>query len=67
MAYIPTDDKIENTNLSINIQENKVIILYDGAYSSLDIEEDDIFKLTSKKIILVKNTAYSFLNSAAFI
>lgn len=46
MAYEPTDEKIEDTNISINIQENKIRIMSGGAYTSLDIEED-IYKLTN--------------------
>lgn len=42
-AYGPTDDKIEDTNISINIQENKIRIMFGGAYSNLEIEEN-IFK-----------------------
>jgi len=40
MAYEATEDKIEDRNLSINIQENKIRAISDGAYSYLDIEED---------------------------
>lgn len=40
MAYGPTEDKIEDTNISINIQENKIRLMSGGAYSNLDIEED---------------------------
>jgi len=29
-AYGPTDDKIEDTNISINIQENKIRIMFGG-------------------------------------
>jgi len=46
MAYVPTENKIEDTNISINIQENKIRILSGGAYSNLDIE-DDISKSTN--------------------
>lgn len=46
MAYEPTEDKIEDTNISINIQENKIRIMSGGAYSNLEIEED-ISKLTN--------------------
>ncbi len=42
-AYGPTDDKIEDTNISINIQENKIRIMFGGTYSNLEIEEN-IFK-----------------------
>jgi len=42
-AYGPTEDKIEDTNISINIQENKIRIMFGGAYSNLEIEEN-IFK-----------------------
>lgn len=46
MAYGPTEDKIEDTNISINIQENKIRIMSGGAYSNLEIEED-ISKLSN--------------------
>ncbi|WP_394883702.1 hypothetical protein [Clostridium tertium] len=46
MAYGTTEDKIEDTNISINIQENKIKIMCGGAYSNLEIEED-ISKLTN--------------------
>ena len=46
MAYGPTEDKIEDTKLSLNIQENKIRIMFGGAYSSLEIEEN-IFKLVN--------------------
>lgn len=46
MAYGPTEDKIEDTNLSINIQENKIKLMSGGAYTNLEIEED-ISKLTN--------------------
>ncbi|WP_300382292.1 hypothetical protein [Clostridium sp.] len=46
MAYGPTKDKIEDTNLSINIQENKIKLMSGGAYTNLEIEED-ISKLTN--------------------
>lgn len=46
MAYGPTEDKIEDTNISLSIQENKIRIMFGGAYSNLDIDED-IFKLTN--------------------
>lgn len=45
-AYGPTEDKIEDTNLSINIQENKIKLMSDGAYTNLEIEED-ISQLTN--------------------
>ena len=40
MAYGPTEDKIEDSNISINIQENKIKIMSGGAYTNLEIEED---------------------------
>ena len=46
MVYEPTADKIEDTNLSINIQENKIRLMSGGAYTNLEIEED-ISKLTN--------------------
>ena len=46
MAYGPTEDKIEDTKLSLNIQENNIRIMFGGAYSSLEIEEN-IFKLVN--------------------
>lgn len=46
MGYGPTEDKIEDTNISINIQENKIRIISGAAYSNLEIEED-ISKLTN--------------------
>lgn len=46
MAYGPTEDKIEDTNISLSIQENKIRIMFGGAYSNLDIEED-MFKLAN--------------------
>ena len=46
MAYGPTEDKIEDTNLSINIQENKIKLMSGGAYTSFEIEED-MSKLTN--------------------
>ena len=46
MAYGPTENKIEDTNLSINIQENKIKLMSGGAYTNLEIEED-ISKLTN--------------------
>ena len=46
MAYGPTEDKIEDTNLSIAVQENKVRLMFGGAYTNLEIEED-MFKLSN--------------------
>lgn len=46
MSYEQTQDKREDTNISISLQENKIIIMSGGAYSSLEIEED-ISKLTN--------------------
>lgn len=46
MAYGPTEDKIEDSNISINIQENKIKIMSGGAYTNLEIDED-ISKLTN--------------------
>lgn len=46
MAYGPTEDKIEDTNLSINIQENEIKLMSGGAYTSFEIEED-MSKLTN--------------------
>lgn len=46
MAYGPTEDKIKDTNLSINIQENNIKLMSGGAYTNLKIEED-ISKLTN--------------------
>lgn len=46
MAYEPVEDKIENTNISINIQENKIRVTSGGAYSELETEED-IFRLSN--------------------
>ncbi|MDB2106648.1 hypothetical protein [Clostridium paraputrificum] len=46
MAYESGEGKIENTNISINIQENKIRITSGGAYSDLETEED-IFRLTN--------------------
>lgn len=46
MAYGPTEDKIEDTNISLSIQENKIRIIFGGVYSNLDIEEN-MFKLTN--------------------
>ncbi|MGL5087184.1 MAG: hypothetical protein ACRC68_15965 [Clostridium sp.] len=40
MAYVITDEKIEDTNIAINIQENKIRLISGGAYSSIDLEED---------------------------
>lgn len=42
----PTEDKIEDTNISLSIQENKIRIMFGGTYSNLEIEED-MFKLTN--------------------
>ena len=38
--------RIKDTNLSINIQENKIKLMSGGAYTNLEIEED-ISKLTN--------------------
>lgn len=46
MVYEPTADKIEDTNLSINIQENKIRLMSGGAYTNLEVEED-LSKLTN--------------------
>lgn len=46
MLYEPTKDKIEDTNISINIHENKIRIMSGGAQANLEIEED-ISKLTN--------------------
>lgn len=46
MYYEATDVKIEDVNLSINIQENKIRTLLRGASGSLAIKED-ISKLTN--------------------
>lgn len=46
MAYEPVEDKIENTNISINIQENKIRVTSGWAYSELETEED-IFRLSN--------------------
>lgn len=46
MAYGPVENKIEDTNISINIQENKIRITSGGAYSDLE-KEEDIFRLTN--------------------
>ena len=46
MAQEPVEDKIENTNISINIQENKIRVTSGGAYSELETEED-IFRLSN--------------------
>ena len=46
MAYGPTEDKIEDINISINVQENKIRVMCCGGYSDLEIEED-ISKLTN--------------------
>ncbi len=46
MAYGPTEDKIEDTNLSINIQGNKISLMSGGGYTSFEIEED-ISKFTN--------------------
>ena len=46
MTYEPVEDKIENTNISINIQENKIRVTSGGAYSELETEED-IFRLSN--------------------
>lgn len=46
MAYEPGENKIGDTNISINIEENKIRITSGGAYSDLEIEED-IFRLTN--------------------
>lgn len=46
MVYGPTEDKIEDTNLSINIQENKIRLMSGVAYTNLEVEED-LSKLTN--------------------
>lgn len=46
MVYELVEDKIENTNISINIQENKIRVTSGGAYSELETEED-IFRLSN--------------------
>ncbi|MFU7515592.1 hypothetical protein [Clostridium sp. HCS.1] len=46
MAYGPTEDKIEDPNIAINIQENKIRVMFGGVYSTLEIEEN-IFNLTN--------------------
>ena len=46
MAYGPTEDKIEDINISINVQENKIRVTSGGAYSELETEED-IFRLSN--------------------
>lgn len=46
MVYEPTADKIEDTNLSINIQENKIRLMSGVAYTNLEVEED-LSKLTN--------------------
>ena len=46
MVYEPVEDKIENTNISINIQENKIRVTSGGTYSELETEED-IFRLSN--------------------
>ena len=46
MVSEPVEDKIENTNISINIQENKIRVTSGGAYSELETEED-IFRLSN--------------------
>ena len=46
MVYETVEDKIENTNISINIQENKIRVTSGGAYSELETEED-IFRLSN--------------------
>lgn len=46
MSYIPTKDKIENSRLALNIQENKLHLLYDGAYTYLDLK-DNILQLSN--------------------
>lgn len=40
MLHEPTNEKIKDLNLAINIQENKIICLAGGAYTSFDIEEN---------------------------
>lgn len=46
MGYGPTDEKIEDRNIAINIEANKIRVLSDGIYCYLDIEED-LSKLTN--------------------
>lgn len=46
MAYGPTDEKIDDSNISINIQEDKIRIMSGGASTHLEIDED-ISKLTN--------------------
>lgn len=46
MAYEPTEDKIEDTNISINIQEDEIITISGGVFGNLEIKED-ISKLTN--------------------
>lgn len=45
-AYDTTEDNREDTNIALNIQENKIRIMSCGAYGSIDIDED-ITKLTN--------------------
>lgn len=46
MGYGPTMEKVEDRNIAIGIEGNKIRALSDGVYSNLDIEED-ISKLTN--------------------
>lgn len=39
MLHEPTNEKIDDLNLAINIQEDKIRCLAGGAYTSFDIEE----------------------------
>ncbi|MDU5107712.1 hypothetical protein [Clostridium sp.] len=64
MAYGPTEDKIEDTNLSINIQENKIKLMSGGAYTSFEIEEDiskfTNYYFTGTRIIDIGDEVYLF-------
>lgn len=46
MLFEPTKEKIEDTTISINIQEDKIRLFSGGALANLEIEED-ITKLTN--------------------
>lgn len=62
--YAPTLDKIDDTNISINIQKNKITIAFGGALCFADIDED-ISKLSNyyfagSKIINLGDEVYLF-------
>lgn len=64
MGYVPTVEKVEDRNIAIAIEGNKIRALSDGLYSNLDIEED-ISKLTNyyfdgKRKINIGDEVYLF-------